>query len=65
MTGNRVLAQDATQRRRHPAAVFRWPWGEMSGDMMAVALKGEPPLAVPMILNQAKTKGGRIATTCR
>ena len=34
-------------------------WGEMSGDMMAVALKGSNLLqAVPMILNQAETKGG-------
>ena len=35
-------------------------WGEMSGDMMAVALKGSNLLqAVPMILNQAETKGGQ------
>ena len=34
-------------------------WGEMSGDMMAVALKGTNLLqAVPMILNQADLKGG-------
>ncbi len=34
-------------------------WGEMSGDMMAVALKGSNLLqAVPMVLNQAETKGG-------
>ena len=34
-------------------------WGEMSGEMMAVALKGANLLqAVPMILNQAETKGG-------
>lgn len=34
-------------------------WGEMSGDMMAVALKGSNLLlAVPMILNQAEAKGG-------
>ena len=34
-------------------------WGEISGDMMAVALKGTNLLqAVPMILNQADVKGG-------
>ena len=34
-------------------------WGEMSGDMMAVALKGTNLLqAVPMVLNQAELKGG-------
>lgn len=34
-------------------------WGEISGDMMAVALKGSNLLqAVPMILDQAETKGG-------
>jgi len=34
-------------------------WGEMPGEMMAVALKGANLLqAVPMILNQAETKGG-------
>ena len=34
-------------------------WGEVSGDMMAVALKGTNLLqAVPMVLNQAEAKGG-------
>lgn len=34
-------------------------WGEMSGEMMAVALKGANLLqAVPMLLNQAELKGG-------
>lgn len=34
-------------------------WGEMSGDMIAVALKGANLLqAVPMVLNQAELKGG-------
>ena len=34
-------------------------WGEISGDMMAVALKGSNLLqTVPMVLNQADTKGG-------
>lgn len=35
-------------------------WGEMSGDMMAVATKGANLLqVVPMILNQAEIKGGQ------
>jgi serine/threonine protein phosphatase PrpC len=35
-------------------------WGEISGEMMAVALKGTNLLqAVPMILNQAEVKGGQ------
>lgn len=34
-------------------------WGEISGDMMAVALKGTNLLqAIPMVLNQADAKGG-------
>ena len=34
-------------------------WGEMSGEMIAVALKGANLLqAVPMVLNQAELKGG-------
>lgn len=34
-------------------------WGEMSGEMMAVALKGSNLLqTVPMLLNQAELKGG-------
>ncbi len=34
-------------------------WGELSGEMMAVALKGANLLqAVPMLLNQAELKGG-------
>ncbi len=34
-------------------------WGEISGDMMAVALKGTNLLqTIPMILNQADAKGG-------
>lgn len=34
-------------------------WGELSGEMMAVALKGTNLLqAIPMILNQADIKGG-------
>ena len=34
-------------------------WGELSGDMIAVALKGANLLqAVPMLLNQAELKGG-------
>jgi serine/threonine protein phosphatase PrpC len=34
-------------------------WGEISGEMMAVALKGTNLLqTIPMVLNQADTKGG-------